>query len=86
MRAIASQPDRASDIAERVKVLSAHHGPRGPVALVVAAESISSAQRYAFSQNRQGAEMQVFWDRDEAAAWLDERLSATPVAPQTLAS
>lgn len=85
-RAISPQPNRAADIAERVKALGERYGPRGPVALVVTAESIGSAHKYALGQHRQGQEMQVFWDRDEATNWLAERAVAVAIAPQAAAS
>jgi hypothetical protein len=85
-RAVSPQPERATYIAQRVKELSERFGARGPVALVVTAESISSAQKYALGQNREGQEMQVFWDRDEAAHWLAERAELVHMAPQQAAS
>src|SRR5262245_56756176 len=49
-RAVLPQPERAADIARLVKALSEQFGPRGPVALVVTADTISSAQKYALSR------------------------------------
>jgi hypothetical protein len=46
-------------------------GPRGRVALVTRnAGAIGSGQRYALDSARGGFTVQVFWDMDEAEAWL----------------
>jgi hypothetical protein len=49
------------------------HGPRGPVAIVTTApDLIAGTQLYAFSNAPAGFNVQVFWDLEEAEAWLDD--------------
>jgi hypothetical protein len=55
------------------------HGRRGPVAIVTRhADGIGSAQRYAIDGAKHGVTVQVFWDLDEAEAWLASTASPEP--------
>jgi len=58
-------------IAERVQTYVATHGPRGPVALVTRSFGIvGSGQMYALDGLKSGFKVEVFWDLEEANAWL----------------
>jgi hypothetical protein len=70
MRALPQDRSRISTLLETARGLTAIHGPSGPVAIVASAPAIGEAQAYSIL-GRSGIE--VFWDRDEATRWLDER-------------
>jgi hypothetical protein len=74
MRSLSDAISRADAIAfaEYVRECGIKHGPRGPVALVTRSMKIVGAgQAYAFDVGKQGFVVEVFWDIDEATAWLD---------------
>ncbi len=55
-----------------VERLTRLHGPRGPVAIIAQPHTVGIAQAYAIRGARTAAgDIQVFWDREEAEAWLD---------------
>jgi hypothetical protein len=71
---ITSRED-AETVVDHVQELVSLHGPRGPVALVTnRADMVATGQIYAFRTMR-SMEMEVFWDLQEADAWLAGRVS-----------
>lgn len=58
-------------IAERVQTYVTTHGPRGPVALVTRSfDMVGFGQMYALDGLKGGFKVEVFWDLDDAEAWL----------------
>jgi hypothetical protein len=70
VNAATSRPDAVA-VAAHVEALVAKHGPRGPVALVTRfIKMVGAGQLYAIDSSRKGRSVDVFWDLDEAEAWL----------------
>jgi hypothetical protein len=70
---ITSRED-AARVAAHVEQLVSEHGARGPVAMVTSrADMVATGQVYAF-RTMKNMQMEVFWDLQEAEAWLAERL------------
>jgi hypothetical protein len=70
-------PADARRLLDHVEQLAAEHGPRGPVALVTRDPAVIAAvQRYAFSASKTNIDVQVFWDVDDAEAWLRDAVLA----------
>ncbi len=62
----------ARQVLDIIKRIGEKHGKRGPVAIVATGSTVGTAQAYAILGERQGTqETQVFWDREDAEAWLD---------------
>lgn len=77
----------AMRVAEHARNAGLVHGPRGPVALVARTEMVAARQIYAIRTKR-SMQVEVFWDVDEAEAWLTEclqrraSLSPTPAGAE----
>jgi hypothetical protein len=66
-------------ILRRIGMLSATHGPRGPVAIVATQPLFDRARTYAASLGALlGHEVDVFYELADAERWLDERQAAKP--------
>jgi hypothetical protein len=66
-------------ILRRVGLLSATHGPRGPVAIVATPPLFDRALTYAASLGALvGHVVEMFYELAEAERWLDERQAAQP--------
>ena len=72
-RAVNPDPAKLKNYVELIREMCLEYGPRGPVALVVAPGTIGSANRFALHRASDGHDTQVFWDRDEAVDWLEQR-------------
>src|SRR5262249_35489922 len=72
-RAITANTNESTQpLIDMVARLSKIHGPRGPVAVVAVPQTVGNAQAYAIRGARATVgTIEVFWDREEAEAWLD---------------
>jgi hypothetical protein len=62
-------------VAEYVQQAVREHGERGPVAIVTRqAGVLSGGQIYAY-HTKSAVRVEVFWDMDEAHAWLDKSVA-----------
>jgi hypothetical protein len=70
---------QSKELFARVSQLVAEHGPNGPVAFVTRkSEYVGGAQTIAFRGGEISEGFEVFWDLDDANAWLLKMLGKTP--------
>lgn len=70
---------QSSELFARVGQLVAKHGPNGPVAFVTRTpEHLAGAQTIAFRGREISEGFEVFWDVDDAKAWLLKTLAVIP--------
>jgi hypothetical protein len=73
-------PSDRTRLQQHIAAIDARHGPHGPMALVtIRPRDIGNAQVYVIQSRTEM--IQVFWDVEEANAWLDSHLSNTGSSP-----